>query len=88
MRVGLIATSGFADVRFVAGVNVAVFLTVRGVGESSVASVKLAHERLFTWTQGVEWGLVVWGVGVWSMWGVWGELWGCGYIGIGVSSVE
>lgn len=63
MRVGLIATSGFADVRFVAGVNVAVFLTVRGVGESSVASVKLAHERLFTWTQGVELGLVVWGCG-------------------------
>jgi len=48
MRVGLVAASDPAVVRFVAGVDVRMLLAVRTVGEATIATFELAAERLFT----------------------------------------
>ena len=51
MGVGLVAASGGAVVRLVSGVDVHVLLSVAGVGETSVAAVDLALERLLPWKE-------------------------------------
>ena len=48
MCVGLVASPDFAVVRLVAGVDVRVLLSITGVGEPSVAAIKLTFERFLT----------------------------------------
>lgn len=48
MRVRLVAAAHFAVVRLVGRVHVRVLLAVGTVGETSVAAVEFALERLFT----------------------------------------
>ena len=48
MCVGLVAASDFAVVRLVAGVDVRVLLSITGVGEPSVAAIKLTFEWFLT----------------------------------------
>ena len=48
MCVGLVAASHLAVVRLVAGVDMRVLLSITGVGEPSVAAIKLTFERFLT----------------------------------------
>lgn len=48
MRVAFVAAAEAAVVRFVSSMNVRMFLSVAAVGETPVASLELAFERLFT----------------------------------------
>ena len=48
MCVGLVAASDFAVVGLVAGVDVRVLLSITGVGEPSVAAIKLTFEWFLT----------------------------------------
>ena len=49
MGVGLVTTTNTTGVGLVGGVYVHVLLPVAGVGESAVAALYLALERLLTW---------------------------------------
>ena len=48
MGVALVAAAHFAVVRFVAGVNVRMFLAIRRIGESSIAAFEFALEGFFS----------------------------------------
>ena len=48
MSVGLVAAPDLAVVGFVGRVDVTVFLAIAGVGEATVAAIKLAFKRLLT----------------------------------------
>ena len=54
MSVGLVAAADFAVVRFVRSVDVRMLFPVGRVGEPTIASVKLAFERLLAYGGGGE----------------------------------